>query len=160
MKKIIAILTAVLLLVCLVACGAGTDSDINAPLPNEISFEELNANLMQSAPSTALAIIYGEEFIPAELSSEIPCHELSNAASAEKIMLTVVADNTKTQITDEHGNELWSGSLSMGQSIMFTAEIPEQGGCSLTLQKGEDDAFSMEINRTTIDPQGWIYVVE
>lgn len=160
MKKFAAMLTAVLLILCLAACAVETDSDINAPLPDEMSFMELNAELVKSAPSTALVIIYGERFINPEPNTEIPCHELTDAANAEKIMLTAVADSTRVQITDDRGSELWSGNLDSGESVMFSIEIPEQGGCGLTLQKGESAAFSMEINRRTIDTKGWIYVVE
>ena len=149
-----------MLLLCVAACDMLTESEINALLSNEMSFEELNSELVGLAPSTSFAIIYGESFVGHEASAEIPCHELSAASDTQKIVVTAVADDTKLLITNEDGNVLRTETLNAAQSSMFRVEIPEQGGLILTLQKGEDNAVSMEINRSTIDLKGWVYVVE
>ena len=158
MKKSIALLTALFLIICLASCGQ--PQDLTAPLPGEGGFDALNEQLVQSAPSTAYAIIYGEDIIPAELTEQKDVIELPHSDEAGKIALTAVADNTKYEIADESGNILWAGELNSGETaIIIMNKIPADGGCRLLIEKNGKSVYS-DINLKTTDPAGWVYVVE
>lgn len=157
MKKFIALLAALFLIICLASCGQ--PQDLTAPLPGEGGFDALNEQLVESAPSTAYAIIYGEGVIPAELTGQKDVVELPHSVQEGKIMLVAVADNTKYEITDEQSNILWSGALNSGEAAILIMDIPEDDGCRLFIEKGGESVYS-DINLKTIDPAGWIYIVE
>jgi len=158
MKKSIALFISLFLIICLAACGQ--PQDLTEPLPGEGDFDTLNAQLVQSAPSNAFAIIYGEGFVPAEVIEEAEVNELPHSDESGKIILAAVADNTGYEIADESGNILWADELNSGETaIIIMNKIPADGGCRLLIEKEGKSVYS-DINLKTVDPAGWVYVVE